>query len=400
MACPYFGQAEQGCCFGGQGAGPRRCRFVNDRTVIVAGMRNSRVQWLGAVSAWSLLLAGCGGSDGGGAAAPVGGGVAVAPAAAPSPGPTPAPSPTPAATPTPVAPPPAASPPADWAAAAAALFTTQPDVSDCRPGVLAQSVRDDVLARMNAIRALHRLPPVIYSAADDEQATQAALMMAANGQLSHTPPASWTCHSATGATGAGTSNLYGGLISPWLTYYTEDMYLAGWLTETSNLVANNVGHRRWMLDPFLGKIAYGRVAQVLADGSRTDAAAMKVVSFTGGVSVPANLPAFVAYPYGDYPARYFDAGALLSFTVVADATQRGGANATVDFAAATISVSDGATSLAVSNVSYDNAGYAVPNNLQFNVAGLKQGVSYSVKIAGVVTRGKATDYSYTFRIVP
>ncbi|MEH3120453.1 MAG: CAP domain-containing protein [Sphingomonas phyllosphaerae] len=366
-------------------------------------MRISRGYRFGAVSALSLLLAGCGGggSDGGGTAAPASGGVQVAPAPAPSPtpSPTPVPTPSPSPTPSPTPPPPAAAPSGSWAANAAALFTAQPDVANCKPGTLAQSVRDDVLARLNAIRALHRLPAVSYSSPDDEQATQAALMMAANGQLSHTPAASWKCYTTLGATGAGTSNLYGGLISPYLAYYTEDMYLGGWLTETSNLVANNVGHRRWMLDPFLGKIAYGRVAQVLADGSRTDAAAMKVVSFTGGVSVPGNLPPFVAYPYGDYPARYFDTSSLLSFTVIADTTQRGGANATVDFSKATITVSDGSTALAVSNISFDNVGYAVPNNLQFQVTGLKAGVSYSVKIAGVGVRGTSTDYSYTFRIV-
>lgn len=368
-------------------------------------MRISRGYRLGAVSALSLLLAGCGGGggdSGGSGTAPASGAVQVAPAPSPVPSPSPSPSPTPAPAPSPTptpAPVPPTSPGGSWAANAAALFTTQPDVPNCRPGTLAQAVRDDVLARVNAIRALHRLPAVSYSSADDEQATQAALMMAANGQLSHTPATTWKCYTAPGSTGAGTSNLYGGLISPYLAYYTEDMYLGGWLTETSNLIANNVGHRRWMLDPFLGKIAYGRVAQVLADGSRTDAAAMKIVSFTGGVAVPGNLPPFVAYPYGDYPARYFDPSALLSFTVVADTTQRGGANATVDFSKAAIAVSDGTNALAVSNVSFDNVGYAVPNNLQFNVAGLKTGVSYSVTITGVVVRGKATDYSYTFRIV-
>ena len=368
-------------------------------------MRSSREYRIGAVSALSLLLAGCGGGDGdgGSAATPVSGGVQVVPAPTPSPTPvatpTPAPAPAPAPTPTPTPPPPAPAPTGSWAGNAAALFSTQPDVANCRPGTLLQSVRDDVLARLNAIRALHRLPAVSYSSADDEQATQAALMMAANGQLSHTPAASWKCYTTLGANGAGTSNLYGGLISPYLAYYTEDMYLGGWLTETSNLVVDSVGHRRWLLDPFLGKIAYGRVAQVLADGSRTDAAAMKVVTFTGGVSVPADLPPFVAYPYGDYPARYFDPSSLLSFTVIADTTQRGGANATVDFSKATIAVSDGANALTVSSVSFDNERYAVPNNLQFKVAGLKPGVSYSVKITGVGVRGTSTDYSYTFRIV-
>ncbi|MBW6527561.1 CAP domain-containing protein [Sphingomonas sp. RHCKR7] len=364
-------------------------------------MRIFRSSWILGVSSLSLLLGGCGGGGGGSGAASTPAAVVVTPAPAPSPSPTPSPTPQPTPTPTPVsADPSSAAPTGSWAARAAALFTAQPDVPNCRPGILADSVRADVLARLNAIRALHRLPAVTYSSADDEQATQAALMMAANGQLTHTPPADWKCYTDTGSTGAGTSNLYGGLISPYLAYYTEDMYLGGWLTETTNLVANNVGHRRWMLDPFLGKISYGRVAQVLADGSRTDAAAMKVVSFAGGVTVPGGLPPYVAYPYGDYPARYFDPAALLSFTVIADTTRRGGANAQVDFAKATVRVANGDTALTVSNISFDNTGYGVPNNLQFAVAGLANDVTYTVTIDGVSVRGQAQSYSYTFRIVP
>lgn len=362
-------------------------------------MRFSRLSRIGVVSISPLLLSGCGGGDGGGAGAatPVVT-VVTAPTPVPTPIAVPAAAPTPTPTPTPVVA--VGSDMSPWGRAAAALFVTQPDVANCRPGVLSEDVRADVLARFNAIRALHRLAPVSYSAADDEQATQAALMMAANGALTHTPPTTWKCHSGDGATGAGTSNLYGGLISPWLAYYTEDMYLGGWLSETSNLVAGNVGHRRWMLDPFLGKIAYGRVAQVLPDGSRTDAAAMKVIGFTGGVAAPAHVPSFVAYPYGDYPARYFERQALLSFTAIVDPTQRGGANGEVDFAAATITVAAGDARLAVSDVSFDNVGYAVPNNLQFRVAGLAEGVRYAVTITGVMVRGKSLDYDYTFRIVP
>jgi uncharacterized protein YkwD len=369
-------------------------------------MRNFRSSWILGVSTLALLLGGCGGggggsSSGGGSAADTSGSapVVVAPAPAPTPAPSPTPTPAPTPAPSPVATA-AAAAPASWQARAAALFTTQPDVANCRPGVLAEAVRDDVLARLNAIRALHRLPPVSYSSPDDDQATQASLMMAANGQLTHTPPADWKCYTSTGATGAGTSNLYGGLISPYLAYFTEDMYLGGWLTETTNLVADNVGHRRWMLDPFLGKIAYGRVAQLLADGRRTDAATMKVVSFSGGVAVPAGLPPYVAYPYGDYPARYFDPAALLSFSVVADATQRGGANATVDFSKASVRVSTGGTALTVSNIRFDNTGYGLPNNLQFAVAGLAEGVSYDVTIADVTVRGRSQSYSYSFRIIP
>jgi hypothetical protein len=141
---------------------------------------------------------------------------------------------------------------------------------------------------------------------------------------------------------------------------------------------------------------------LLADGRRTDAAAMKVFSFTGGVPAPGALPPFVAYPYGDYPARYFDPAALFSFSVVADATTRGGANASVDFSRATIAVTvrSGGAALAVSKIHYDNIGYGLPNNLQFAVAGMQNNVAYDVTIAQVAVRGVATSYTYPVRIVP
>lgn len=349
-----------------------------------------------------LILAACGagGDSGTTASSPV---TVVSPAPAPTPSSTPtptaiaAPAPSPSPTPTPSAIAPSLA--SSWSNVTN-LFSVQPDVPNCKTGTLKQAVRDDVLARLNAIRALHRLPAVSYAGADDEQTMQSSLMMAANAQLNHTPPNTWKCWSQTGYDGSSSSNLYGGTVSPYLVYSTEDDFLAGWLTEVNNLIADNVGHRRWMLDPFLGKISYGRVAQVLSDGSRTDAATLKVFSFTGGVATPGGIPDYVAYPYGDYPAKYFDTRALLSFSVLASKTTRGGANASVDFSKATITVTNAAgTSLAVSGSSFDNIGYGVSNNLQWKVAGLAANTSYTVTIANVIVGGAAQTYTYPFRIV-
>lgn len=347
-----------------------------------------------------LLLTGCGGDGaaGGSAITPV----VVAPAPTPSPSASataaPTPSPSPSAT-TAATFPSAPTAPGSWTAGVAALYTSAPDVPNCGAGVLKASVKADVLMRLNALRAIHGLPAVTYADADEEQATQAALLMASNGKLDHDPAPTWTCFTQTGHKGAATSNLYGGLIAPNLAFYSEDAYLAGWMIETSNIVPDNVGHRRWMLDPFLGKISYGRVAQLLADGRRTDASALKVFDFAGGVPSPGALPAFVAYPQGDYPARYFDPRALLSFSVVASTKGRGGDNANVNFSGATVTVKAGTTSLAVSNIRYDNLGYGLPNNIQFNVAGLQDNVSYEVTIANVLVVGVAKSYTYTFRTV-
>lgn len=332
-----------------------------------------------------LALAGCGGGSGSGNSSSTVGVIT-----APAPTPTPAPTATPTPTPTPT---PAASPtPTSTTRTLADLYDVAPDVANCRAGTLKASVKADLLARLNAIRALHRLPPVTYSDADDQAEAESSLMMVANGQLSHTPPTTWTCYTALGAGAAGTSNLFSNTSSAARITYTEDDYLAGWLREGGSA---SIGHRRWMLDPFLGKASYGRVTRIGAGGV-SEAASLKVFGFTGGTTVPTGLPAFVAYPYGDYPVRYFGADDYLSFSVVASAAGRGG-NASVDFSRATITVTGPGGSLAVSGQTSDTAGYGLPNNLQWKVSGLQVGTTYTVTIDGV-SGAAQRQYSYTFRM--
>ncbi|MBN8809182.1 MAG: CAP domain-containing protein [Sphingomonas sp.] len=343
-------------------------------------MRKALIVLLGALP----LVSGCGGSDSGGTATTTaGGGPIVAPAPTPTPTPAPAPTPTPSPTASPVG----------FAAQAAALYDVLPNATTCNAGVLKASVKQDFLTWLNGVRALHGLPAVSYSAVEDNQEAAAALMMAVNKALSHTPPTSWLCYSSDGATAAGSSNLIGGW-GTGLSFSTEDDALAGWLRETNSA---SIGHRRWILDPFLGQVSYGRAAMVLPDGTRASTSAMRVFNFANGVTVTGSIPAFVAYPYHDYPSRYFQAGDYLSFTAIANASGAFGANTGVSFAHATIGVSGPSGSLAVSDVASDNDGYGVANSVQWHVAGLQAGVTYTVTISGV-TGAPQTSYSYTFRM--
>lgn len=347
-----------------------------------------------------VALAACGGGGGGTSSTPAPVATATptpAPtvAATPSPSPSASPSASPTATPT-FGP---ASPTVSFAAGTAAAFSTQPDIPNCRAGTLNSSVAANVVTMLNQIRALHRLPAITLSSSDNPASMEAALMMAANGQLSHTPPTSWKCYTALGAAGANQSNLYGALPFANLNYGSDESLLAGWLTEIDNISVDSVGHRRWLLNPFLVTIGYGRVAGTLADGRRSDAAALKVINNAGQNVVPTSLPPFVAYPYGDYPAKYFDTRSVLSFTVVTDGSSAFGANRSVDFSRATVTVTGPGGAMTVSSVAYDNDGYGVANNIQWKVAGLQVGTSYSVAINGVVVRGASTNYSYTFRIL-
>lgn len=310
------------------------------------------------------------------------------------------PAPTATATPAPTATTPTATAtPTGFTAQAAALYSAQSSIANCQAGQLSSSVTSAVLADLNAIRALHRLPAVTYSAGDEAAAQASALMQAANDTLSHTPPTSWRCYSSLGATGSATSNLYGGFGNG-LSLMSDDAVLAGWLTETNNLVVDSVGHRRWLLHPFLGSVAYGRVAGASPTQTRADASALKVFSNAGSNVANGTLPPFIAYPYQDYPARYFSTSSLLSFSVLANASPSSSANAQVNFVNARVTVTPrGGTALAISKQSYDNQGYGLPNNLQFAVAGLQAGTVYDVTITGVVTNGATQSYSYFFRIV-
>ncbi|WP_298668874.1 CAP domain-containing protein [uncultured Sphingomonas sp.] len=325
-----------------------------------------------AALAVAILVTGCGGSDGGGSA-----GSGIAPPIA-------TPSPTPTATPT------ASN---SWAGLAAALYDVPPNVSACTSGTLKASVKQDFLNRLNGIRALHNLPAVTYSDDEDGQEADSSLMMVLAKQLSHEPDTNWRCYSASGASGAGSSNLVGGWGTS-LPFHSEDDYLGLWLTEGGSA---DIGHRRWILSPFLGKTSYGRVAVVLPDGTRASAASMRVFKFKSDPPVPGGVPPFVAYPYGDYPQRYFGLSNYLSFTAIADPTSSW-ANQSVSFASATITVTGPSGPMTVTDIAIDNQGYGVPNSLQWRVTGLQAGVSYTVRINGV-SGAPQSSYSYSFRVI-
>lgn len=331
-------------------------------------------------------------SGGGGSNSGGGGGTVVTPTPTPTPVPTPTPTPTPA--------PASTEPPngAEFFASIATLYSVQPNIAGCQAGTQKPEVGQRALAMLNDIRSYHHLPPVTYASADEAGEMQASLMMAANGQLSHTPPANWLCYSSLGASAAGNSNLYLGM-GGGLSYLRNDDIMIGWLTDTNNLVANSVGHRRWLLYPFLSTIAYGRVAGRYQSTNKADAASIKVIN-TSQAS-PAGLPDFVAYPYEDYPARYYANGALFSFGVIANKSSAFGANANVNYSQATVSVrARGGAALAVSNISFDNDGFGLPNNLQWSVAGVTANTIYDVTIDKVNVGGTLKTYTYFFRIVP
>lgn len=334
--------------------------------------------WSLPLVALTLMTAACGGGSGDS-------GVIVAPTPTPTTTPTPAPSPSPTPSPSPL--------PTTWAGVAG-YYDVQPDIAGCRAGTLKAAVKTEFLARLNDIRARHGLAPVTYSTDEDVQQAESSLMMAANVALSHTPPASWRCYTSGGASGAGASNLIGGW-GTGLGFDSEDDLLAGWLREGGTA---SLGHRRWILHPFLRKTSYGRVSALLPDGRRATTASMRVFGFVSAGPAPATVPSYVGFPQGDYPSRYFALTDYLSFSVVPSSSDNG-ADRSVDFSAATVTVRGPSGDLPVTNISRDNDGYGIANNIQWRATGLAASTSYTVTIAGVRGAPQGT-YSYTFRIVP
>lgn len=284
-----------------------------------------------------------------------------------------------------------------FASRAAALYATAPVIAGCQAGVLSKAERTRVVDTLNAVRALHGLAPVVYDPAGEDQMMQTALMMAASGKLDHRPGRDFRCYSEAGAAGAGLANLNGGVISPYLGFEPDEEIVIGWLTDLRNAMPG-IGHRRWLLDPFLKTIAFGRVAGPMGDAGVADAAALKVMPVQPGPAGAA--PPFVAYPFNDYPARFWGPGALLSFGVLLDPSDRW-ANRAVDYSAVTLSVRRrGGEAVAVLDQAFDTDAFGLANNLQFRVAALEPGVTYDVSIRGVVAGGVRRDFDYWFRVTP
>ena len=178
---------------------------------------------------------------------------------------------------------PALAVPADWTGS----------VASCTPGTTSAAYADATIDVVNFYRVMTGLPgTVVRDAALDVPAQAAALMMSANGALSHSPPASWACYTATGASGAGTSNLALGAAGPRaITLYIDDPG------------SNNgpVGHRRWILHPPQVRMGTGSTS------SGSGRAAANALHVFGGSGPRPSAPAFVAWPsagYVPYPLMF------------------------------------------------------------------------------------------------
>jgi hypothetical protein len=137
------------------------------------------------------------------------------------------------------------------------------DVNSCSEGGVSADGVANTLRLVNLYRFIADLPPVVEDPARSGKAQSCALMMHANGALSHSPPMNWKCYAAEGAEAAGQSNIAG---APGV--FGIDLYMV----DDGN--ATTIGHRRWILSNSLGPIGMGSTAQyscLLVIGGNGDA---------------------------------------------------------------------------------------------------------------------------------
>jgi hypothetical protein len=201
---------------------------------------------------------------------------------------------------------------------------------------------------------------------------EAALMMTANGTLSHSPPPSWTCYTAAGAEAAGKSNLALGQSS-------LSAAMTAWIGDSG---ITSAGHRRWILYPPLAEVGIGAVT-----GGGPKSYVLWVIGNFG--SRPLS-PEWVAWPppgFVPYPV----VSSLWSFAYP-------GAN----FSGATVAMTQGGNGMPVTLYGVEN-GYG-DNALVWSPQGLPGGApaqdtSYDVTVSSVMVSGSPRSFSYTVTLI-
>ena len=267
------------------------------------------------------------------------------------------------------------------------------DVEACVAGTTSQAFRDSELQRVNWFRRMAGLGVVTEDASYTADAQQAALMMVAKSDLSHFPDPAWPCYTAQGARGAGRSNLALG---------RTGVYAIGAYMRDDGYHNTPVGHRRWILSPYVQAMGMGdAIGPDTSDdysGWRRYANALYVVGdLDGAADRLREAREFVAWP----PSGYVPAAAVWQRWSFARFDS-------VDFSAASVTVTNDMGAVPVEIVNRNEGtgfGGAGSRALVWRLTGLNEGENmpeptggdecYSVTIGGVRVGGLAQDaYEY------
>lgn len=243
-------------------------------------------------------------------------------------------------------------------------------------GKVKTSALQSAVDRLNALRRIAGLPAVSLDLSLCENGQYGAVVLAATGKLSHTPsrPAGMDeSFYKQGYNACKSSNIYSGCI---LTYAVD-----GFMDDSDSGNIDRLGHRRWQLNPMMGKVGFG-----CAGGYCTE----KVFDSSGAgcaydyVSWPAS---------GNFPTELFSSHQAWSISLNPKEYEAPSASAV------TVTLSGGGRSWTFGSgdrsstgkyFNVDTAGYGVGNCIIFRPDGVSSySGTYTVRVDGLRAKGGA-----------
>lgn len=238
------------------------------------------------------------------------------------------------------------------------------DLSSCTLGIISGAAIQTQLNAINYARALNGLDRVTGNL--DGPAESAAVMMAANGAVSHNPPSTWKCYTSSGATAASQSVL---ALSGGMTPLTAiRLYL-----DDPGAGNTAVGHRRWLLNPF---------ANYFGIGLTNSSSAIRV---TNNQDTTNTNPHWVSWPSKGYFPNTIEPNGRWSLS---------NGNSNFKFTYAKVTVTHNGVNVPVTKYAVDNA-YAKPTIVWQMPAGFEKAGTYNVSVTGGTSNGTVYNHAYS-----
>lgn len=237
----------------------------------------------------------------------------------------------------------------------------------CSAGSASDAHDAATIESINWFRSMAGLQSVTEDPAQSNAAQLTALMMHAQGTLSHYPTADWPCHTETGAKTASLSNLTLGING-----------VRSILGQVEDPGASNasLGHRRWLLFPELTEVGVANT---------TRANTVQVINDFGA--------RYSETPWVSWPPPGF----VPDKTVYPRWSMSYAGEGSVDFSNATVSVTENGRALNVEMLPIFN-GFGDPT-LGWEVEGANPSQAgdtvYEVAVTNFVVNGQATSRRYT-----
>jgi len=271
-----------------------------------------------------------------------------------------------------------------------AVFETDPSLTaPYAPGKVSDASLQTAVDRLNALRRIAGLPPATMDSALNENAQYGAVLLAVS-EFSHTPSKLTDMDDGffeSGRKATESSNIFTGTSHYFNLPYSVDSFMDD--SDASNI--NRVGHRRWQLNPSMGKVGFG---YALNEGMCYIA---EKAHDTSGSDVNYN---FIAWPAsGNFPTgTFFNKNTAWSVTLNPKEYNQPDSNSVT----VKLVRNDDGKEWNLSNGSsagyfnIENNGYGVSNCIIFRPSGIDSyNGTYTATIEGLVTKsGESASLSY------